>query len=177
VFDKRWWSWWKGLQPPSRQVAAVEGLLSGDHRLVEVEEDWDVLRKHGQNGFLTVLSTLTWWGGSINGKPVENFASWLAAVNEVHWVLLRLLELRYAVVILSLTDIWAYFTFKHFGTISKISREKQTLGSCRWIIIVGGWLCVGGLSFGHHVQCGLSFGHHVQFFLDSPLSCLASNLM
>ena len=131
VFDKRWWSWWKGLQPPSRQVAAVEGLLSGDHHLVEVEEDWDVLHKHGQNGFLTVLSTLTWWGGSINGKPVENFASWLAAVNEVHWVLLCLLELRYAVVILSLTDIWAYFTFKHFSTISKISWEKQTLGSCR----------------------------------------------
>ena len=97
VFDRRWWSWWKGLQPLSQQVATVKGLLGGDHRLTEVQEDWDVLRKHGQNGFLTVLSTLAWWGGSINGKPVENFASWLAAVNEVHWVLLRLLELGYAI--------------------------------------------------------------------------------
>ena len=97
AFDKRWWSWWKALQPPSRQVAAVEGLLGGEHRLVEAQEDWDVLRKHGQNGFLTILSTLAWWGGSINGKPLENFASWLAAVDEVHWVLLRLLELRYAI--------------------------------------------------------------------------------
>ncbi|KIJ89924.1 hypothetical protein K443DRAFT_664242 [Laccaria amethystina LaAM-08-1] len=70
-----------------------ERLLGGEHRLVEVQEDWDVLRKHGQNGFLTILSTLAWWGGSINGKPLENFTSWLAAVNEVHWVLLRLLEL------------------------------------------------------------------------------------
>ena len=111
VFDKRWWSWWKGLQPPSRQVAAVEGLLSGEHRLVEVEEDWDVLRKHGQNGFLTVLSTLAWWGGSINGRPVENFASWLVAVNEVHWVLLRLLESRYAVIIRSLYRYMSLFYF------------------------------------------------------------------
>ena len=101
AFDKHWWSWWKGLQPPSRQVAAAEGLLGSEHRLVEAQEDWDVLRKHGQNGFLTVLSTLAWWGGSINGKPLENFASWLAAVDEVHWVLLHLLELRYAIIIVS----------------------------------------------------------------------------
>ena len=99
TFDKHWWSWWKGLQPLSRQVANVEGLLGGNHRLVEVQEDWDVLRKHGQNGFLTILSTLAWWGSSINGKPVENFTSWLAAVNEVHWVLLCLLELGYVILL------------------------------------------------------------------------------
>ena len=79
--------------------------------MVEVEEDWDVLCKHGQNRFLTVLSTLAWWGGSINGRPVENFASWLAAVNEVHWVLLRLLESRYAVIIRSLYRYMSLFYF------------------------------------------------------------------
>lgn len=124
VFDKRWWSWWKNLQPPSRKVAAVEGLLGGEHRLVEVQDDWDVLRKHGQNGFLTVLSTLAWWGGSINGKPVENFASWLAAVNEVHWVLLRLLELGYAIPLFS-SQRYALILLLSTPAASGIVTEKR----------------------------------------------------
>ncbi|EDR13520.1 uncharacterized protein LACBIDRAFT_322508 [Laccaria bicolor S238N-H82] len=68
VFDKCWWSWWKNLQPPSRKVAAIEGLLGGEHCLVEVQDDWDVLRKHGQNRFLTVLSTLAWWDSHVVGQ-------------------------------------------------------------------------------------------------------------
>ena len=86
-FEKNWWKWWKGLQPPWRAVFEVEGSLDRTHRpVLTCGRDWSAINKHGRNAFFSIMATLFWWGTALSKPPTED-SSWLAAVEEVAWVL------------------------------------------------------------------------------------------
>ena len=86
-FKKNWWKWWKGLQPPWRAVFKVEGSLDHTHHPVLTGgHDWLAINKHSCNTFFSIMATLFWWGTALSKPPTED-SSWLAAVEEVAWVL------------------------------------------------------------------------------------------
>ena len=87
AFEEVWWAWWKGLQPIACGVTEVEGFLTATHRShLDGEDKWACLRKHGQNGWYTVLATLVWWATTL-GDSCSSHAGWVAAVEDVTWVL------------------------------------------------------------------------------------------
>ena len=91
-FDAKWWAWWNLLQPRWHGVADVKGPLGPAHREeVTGEDGWSVMDKHGQNAFLTVLATLLWWESGLPGNGQDN-SSWLAAVEDVSWVMSHVVD-------------------------------------------------------------------------------------
>ena len=93
-FRDNWWRWWKGLQPTWRDVSEVDGLLDRTHRPGSTgDHDWSAIDKHGRNAFFSVLATLLWWGAESTKPPVED-SSWMAAVEDVGWVLDGLLGVQ-----------------------------------------------------------------------------------
>ena len=94
-FERKWWKWWKGLQPEWRAISDVVGALDSSHRLNLVDgADWSVVNKHGRNGFYSVMATLVWWGVALPA-PSTTDEGWMAAVQDVGWVLAGLLESRF----------------------------------------------------------------------------------
>ncbi|KIJ90848.1 hypothetical protein K443DRAFT_14905, partial [Laccaria amethystina LaAM-08-1] len=76
----------ENTRPIWRDVAGVEGALNASHRLcLEGDGGWTAVNKHGRNAFLTVLATLVWWADGLK-DPAQD-PGWLAAVEEVVWVL------------------------------------------------------------------------------------------
>ena len=93
-FKENWWKWWKGLQPPWRAVFEVEGSLDRTHRPVLTGvRNWSAIDKHCRNVFFSIMATLLWWGKASPKPPAED-SSWLAAVEEVGWVLDGLLGVK-----------------------------------------------------------------------------------
>jgi hypothetical protein len=91
AFEQAWWAWWKGLQPTAREATAVDGFLDATHReLLDGEDGWACVRKHGQNGWYTVLATLVWWATTL-GDDHSSHAGWVAAMEDVSWVLSQVL--------------------------------------------------------------------------------------
>ena len=69
----------------------MEGSLDRTHRPVLTGgRDWLAINKHGRNMFFSIMATLFWWGTALSKPPTED-SSWLATVEEVVWVLNRLL--------------------------------------------------------------------------------------
>ncbi|SJL18913.1 uncharacterized protein ARMOST_22515 [Armillaria ostoyae] len=94
TFEKRWWSWWRALQPSWREVGDGEGpLLDVDRVLVGYE--WDMLDCPGKNGMYSVLACLAWWKRGIDGlsgNKVRLTSDWNAAMEDVNWVLTHLVH-------------------------------------------------------------------------------------
>ena len=110
AFEQAWWAWWKGLQPIARGATEVEGVLHTTHRCpLDGEDAWACVRKHGQNGWYTVLATLFWWATTL-GDDRSSHAGWIAAVEDASWVMSQLLgssdpgSSRYDLMLLSLPD-------------------------------------------------------------------------
>ncbi|KAK7006051.1 hypothetical protein R3P38DRAFT_2556461, partial [Favolaschia claudopus] len=55
-FEQNWWQWWAKLQPHWRVRDR------GPSERFIVKKDWESLRVPGQNGMVSVLATLYWWG-------------------------------------------------------------------------------------------------------------------
>ncbi|PBK66645.1 hypothetical protein ARMSODRAFT_1021094 [Armillaria solidipes] len=88
-FADEWWSWWKRMQPAWRVVDDVVGPLGDEYR-VGLGGDWEVLSKRGQNGHVSPLAALVWWGDSV-GDDVDLRREWAWALEECHHTLLNLL--------------------------------------------------------------------------------------
>jgi hypothetical protein len=88
-FETSFWAWWKALQPRWREVGDVPGVLTHAHR--QGDGDWSELDKPGQNGFLTVISLLSWWGQALRGGSL-GMVEWQAAADDVNWVLTQMLN-------------------------------------------------------------------------------------
>ena len=86
-FAESFWAWWKGLQPMWRDVSQTSGILTSVHQ--QGDGDWVELQKPGQNGFLTVMSLLCWWG-QVSCTEAE-MVEWRAAIEDVDWVLAQIL--------------------------------------------------------------------------------------
>ena len=94
-FEKSWWKWWKGLQPDWRAVSDVVGPLDSSHHLGLVDgADWSAVNKHGRNAFFSVMATLVWWG-VVLPAPSTSDEGWMAAVQDVGWVLAGLTGSRF----------------------------------------------------------------------------------
>ena len=91
-FEKKWW---KGLQPEWRAILDVVGPLNSSHRLDLADgADWSAVNKHGRNGFYSVMATLVWWG-VVLPAPSNTDGGWMAAVQDVGWVIAGLLGSRF----------------------------------------------------------------------------------
>ncbi len=83
------------MQPAWRNIGVKEGPLGLEDRF-QGGNDWSKLNKPGQNGLLSVLAALAWWGQGIQKTMGANAAmlcrSWEAALDDFWWVLVALLE-------------------------------------------------------------------------------------
>jgi hypothetical protein len=70
------WKWWDAINLPWQ--IQVDGRLK-----IGGAESWALLHKPGQNRFLSVLQSLSWWQGLLNVKTED----WNSAVEDVVWVL------------------------------------------------------------------------------------------
>ncbi|KAG1789260.1 uncharacterized protein HD556DRAFT_1447110 [Suillus plorans] len=90
-FITQWWSWWLALQPEWRSCQAP--TLTTCAILPHTDDgSWDRLNKPGANGMLSVVATLKWWADNTDGKD----SRWQEAVDDVMWVLDRLIASRSA---------------------------------------------------------------------------------
>lgn len=91
-YSTDFWAWWIALQPTWRVITAP---LDTPTPLPsqEIAGSWHELDKPGQNGFLSVIGALNWWGKACQDQCVDD-VSWLAAVADVQWVMERLIETR-----------------------------------------------------------------------------------
>ncbi|KAF8171736.1 hypothetical protein K438DRAFT_1773036 [Mycena galopus ATCC 62051] len=82
-FVEEWQEWWKTLNPEWRTMCdeVSDGLIRDE------EASLEGLRKPGANGFLSVLIGLKWWRDA-QGAMRE----WVAALDDVTWVMGRLLK-------------------------------------------------------------------------------------
>jgi hypothetical protein len=86
-FESAWWKWWSALQPSWRgtwrgRTGAAPALPPGG--------DWEKLAVHGQNGLLSVVATLYWWGFAEKKKEQgvdARSAAWEEAAGDVLCVL------------------------------------------------------------------------------------------
>ncbi|KDR75456.1 hypothetical protein GALMADRAFT_140956 [Galerina marginata CBS 339.88] len=74
-FEREFGAWWTALQPEWR-VEAEEG-----HAVEDGEGDWEVLRKQGLNGLLSLLAALFFWGLHIRDSAVDR-ARWTTVVDD-----------------------------------------------------------------------------------------------
>jgi hypothetical protein len=87
AYGKAWWAWWGLLQPEWRRRDA-QGML-------QIEEEhgmgWGSLDYEGQNGNLSVVAALYFWGSKKQMDVPEKMAEWQAqwelAVQDVCWML------------------------------------------------------------------------------------------
>ncbi|KAJ7722420.1 hypothetical protein B0H16DRAFT_1264795, partial [Mycena metata] len=88
VYEREWWSWWATLQPAWRvQDAGRPNRFARETYPTPKPENWDPLRVPGQNGILTVVATLYWWGlKNLEIGEREDKESWVEAVADVKWM-------------------------------------------------------------------------------------------
>lgn len=82
AFEASFWTWWTTLQPEWRLDNASTGLLQGSG-------SWDALRCSGQNGLLSAIAALFFWGLSAEGNRKDK-AAWGAVVDDVLYALTEL---------------------------------------------------------------------------------------
>ncbi|KAJ7471337.1 hypothetical protein B0H11DRAFT_1682174, partial [Mycena galericulata] len=82
-YEEEWWGWWNGLQPAwrTKEPDGVTWTLGGNYG-----NDWETLLYWGQNGMLSVVASLYFWGCAAEGAPGDQLGSWDCAVNDASWV-------------------------------------------------------------------------------------------
>ncbi|KAH7904782.1 hypothetical protein BJ138DRAFT_1018631, partial [Hygrophoropsis aurantiaca] len=86
TFAQAWWTWWQLLQPEWRTVSIPskrKPVPPQDHR---DQGDWSVLDQPGQNGLLSVIACIKWWGAAKGGQGHTD-KRWHAAVEDFEWVM------------------------------------------------------------------------------------------
>ncbi|KAJ7034650.1 hypothetical protein C8F04DRAFT_932620, partial [Mycena alexandri] len=89
VYEREWWKWWAGLQPAWRaQASGRSDRFSRTAYPPQQRENWHPLRVPGQNGVLSIVASLYWWGLKNQAEVErENEESWAEAVADVKWML------------------------------------------------------------------------------------------
>ncbi|KAJ6525533.1 hypothetical protein DFH09DRAFT_936608, partial [Mycena vulgaris] len=89
-YAKRWGAWWD-LQPEWRKRGDDRAWVSGGE--YDKKWEWDCLAFPGQNGCLSIVAGLFFWGssryavGATNGWTVARLAEWDGAVQDVVWMM------------------------------------------------------------------------------------------
>ncbi|KAJ7432951.1 hypothetical protein B0H11DRAFT_1759522 [Mycena galericulata] len=83
-YARVWWEWWDSLQPPWRERG------EGNYWIVGGEwgpaDEWDPLEAPGQNGCLSVVASLYFWGLTLD-RAENTRTDWERAVQDVTWML------------------------------------------------------------------------------------------
>lgn len=82
--QSEFWQWWKSAQPLWRRTSEIDMPLADEHR--GCTGDWSTLNISGQNGVVSFVACLGFWGVADSG------ANWHLAVADVLWVLCCMLE-------------------------------------------------------------------------------------
>ncbi|KAJ7734663.1 hypothetical protein B0H16DRAFT_1467509 [Mycena metata] len=88
VYEQDWWKWWATLQPTWRlpDVGRPDRFTRGSYPPPQ-RENWHPLRVPGQNGVLSVVAALYWWGlKNLEIGEREDKESWVEAVADVKWM-------------------------------------------------------------------------------------------
>ncbi len=73
---------------------SIEGAISPECQ-ESIDRDWDSLKKAGQNGFVSALASLAWWGNIVSAGSCSNLRSkWEAALEECYHVFVSLLAAK-----------------------------------------------------------------------------------
>jgi len=86
VYGKQWIEWWRTCQPPWRQAQGWPLPRDEWHDKAK----WGKLAARSQNGLFVVIMSTTWWAASL--KPADNRRPFDEAVDDVRWVIERMLE-------------------------------------------------------------------------------------
>ncbi|KAK6966283.1 hypothetical protein R3P38DRAFT_2591165, partial [Favolaschia claudopus] len=88
-FEETWWQWWSALQPAWRvRDGGHPGRFSREEYGGKTREDWETLRAPGQNGMLSVVAALYWWGVKLVKRiDGEEKRTWAEAVRDVRWMI------------------------------------------------------------------------------------------
>jgi hypothetical protein len=81
-YELEWWAWWDGLQPEWRKKDADGSWVVGG----AYGKDWDTLTYWGENGLLSVVASLYFWGCAVQDEG-NGEERWERAVNDVAWIL------------------------------------------------------------------------------------------
>ena len=87
AYCKQWIEWWKACQPPWRKTQGWPFSREGHDKA-----EWGKLAARSKNGLFMVIMSTTWWAASL--KPADNRRSFDEAVDDVRWVIERMLESR-----------------------------------------------------------------------------------
>ncbi|KAJ7184013.1 hypothetical protein B0H12DRAFT_970923, partial [Mycena haematopus] len=84
AFAKKWWAWWSDLQPAWRGAWRGRGTAE---QAVPENADWGPLAVWGQNGLLSVVAAMYWWGCAeekigLSTRSVE----WEEAAADLIWI-------------------------------------------------------------------------------------------
>ncbi len=105
-FGSTWWKWWKSMQPSWRDVdedIELQRRHQDYHPSVcHAPGAWSSMDKPGQNGFLSVVASLAWWGRAFTDAHPdadwvmvdEDAPTWILAARDVVWVMECILASR-----------------------------------------------------------------------------------
>ncbi|KAJ7020549.1 hypothetical protein C8F04DRAFT_974155, partial [Mycena alexandri] len=80
-YERQWWAWWNSLQLGWRGKD-----LQGDWAVVgPYGKEWEGLLFWGQNGVLSIMASLYFWGCGVQ-EDEGSLGQWERAVNDVAWV-------------------------------------------------------------------------------------------
>lgn len=79
IYEAEFNAWWKSLQPTWR-------VVHGSVKTTLTKGNWECLRLPGQNGIVSVVAALFYWGLDVQGK-VGPRKAWLTAVQDCRLVL------------------------------------------------------------------------------------------
>ncbi|KAJ6459356.1 hypothetical protein C8R47DRAFT_994709, partial [Mycena vitilis] len=81
AYRSEWWEWWGSLQPQWRSKETDGSWVIGG----EYGKDWDSLSYWGENGVLSVVAALYFWGCCVQDND-HDLEQWECAVNDASWV-------------------------------------------------------------------------------------------
>ncbi|KAL1713348.1 hypothetical protein EV715DRAFT_211822 [Schizophyllum commune] len=80
-FARSVWAWWVAMQPSWRKVDATGSVQP---RRIRAGDSWGAsLDVRGQNGMLSVVACLCWWGLALKDGMDESRQSWVRLVHDV----------------------------------------------------------------------------------------------
>ncbi|KAJ7456321.1 hypothetical protein B0H11DRAFT_1673126, partial [Mycena galericulata] len=83
AYARIWWDWWDSLQPEWRKKGADGRWVTGE----SYGGEWDDKQLHwGQNGMLSVVASLYFWGCAVVDTPGSR-DEWELAVNDASWIM------------------------------------------------------------------------------------------
>ncbi|THU85767.1 hypothetical protein K435DRAFT_634824, partial [Dendrothele bispora CBS 962.96] len=87
TFSAEWWVWWATINPEWRERDVLNGRLRASTDEPKDKERWDVMKRPGQCGMLTIVLCLFHWFNKLEEEgEEEETKDWGAALADVIWV-------------------------------------------------------------------------------------------